>query len=383
MTRPQPNRAITVNQSAEFVGVTSWLALLHFGFGYLAFLTSVPNGTLTPVVFAPEGMALAASILLGPRIWLGVFIGQVALALSRNLAWEPTVAISAINAAEAVVGGLLFHRLKLSATLSSMRDWVGLQLLIFFVLQACNATITMSVFWMIGLIQNFTEFSASWQNSWMGNCLGQSLLTPLLLVAWSVRRPMAARLWDCGLPVLVLLPILWLTFFYSEEKGLAIPLVTIGDVLIFLAIYRRLFATTIGGVFVAVVFLYLTSRGLGPFVISGKANLQNLNVFILGPALIAQFIAVLISERDKFSVGLSLAKQQAEHANLAKSKFLAAASHDLRQPVHAQGLFLELLGRTELTQQQREILTYARAASESSSQMLNTLLDFWTRNVNH
>lgn len=66
----------------------------------------------------------------------------------------------------------------------------------------------------------------------------------------------------------------------------------------------------------------------------------------------------------------------AEEANLAKSKFLAAASHDLRQPIHAQGLFLEVLSRSSLNQQQQQLLENARAASEDSNEMLNTLLDF-------
>ena len=70
------------------------------------------------------------------------------------------------------------------------------------------------------------------------------------------------------------------------------------------------------------------------------------------------------------------ARAQAEAANLAKSKFLAAASHDLRQPVHAQGLFLEVLARSELNDEQRMVLTNARAAGTASGEMLNTLLDF-------
>jgi len=70
------------------------------------------------------------------------------------------------------------------------------------------------------------------------------------------------------------------------------------------------------------------------------------------------------------------AQLEAERANTAKSKFLAAASHDLRQPIHAQGLFLGVLSRTELTAYQRELLTSARAALDASGEMLNTLLDF-------
>lgn len=70
------------------------------------------------------------------------------------------------------------------------------------------------------------------------------------------------------------------------------------------------------------------------------------------------------------------AQRDAELANTAKSKFLAAASHDLRQPIHAQGLFLEVLSRTEQTAYQQELLASARAASEASSELLNALLDF-------
>ncbi|MEO6291058.1 MAG: ATP-binding protein, partial [Burkholderiaceae bacterium] len=70
------------------------------------------------------------------------------------------------------------------------------------------------------------------------------------------------------------------------------------------------------------------------------------------------------------------ARKEAVLANIAKSRFLAAASHDLRQPIHAQGLFLEVLARTQLDAQQRVLLANARAATSSSADMLNTLLDF-------
>jgi len=69
------------------------------------------------------------------------------------------------------------------------------------------------------------------------------------------------------------------------------------------------------------------------------------------------------------------ARDDAEHANRAKSRFLAAASHDLRQPLHAQGLFLEVLSRSALDPRQREVLANAHATWDASYQMLNALLD--------
>jgi two-component system, sensor histidine kinase len=70
------------------------------------------------------------------------------------------------------------------------------------------------------------------------------------------------------------------------------------------------------------------------------------------------------------------ARHDAEEANKAKSKFLAAASHDLRQPIHAQGLFLGVLARTPLNAQQVELVSNINTASSASADMLNTLLDF-------
>jgi signal transduction histidine kinase len=68
--------------------------------------------------------------------------------------------------------------------------------------------------------------------------------------------------------------------------------------------------------------------------------------------------------------------RKAEQANLAKSKFLAAASHDLRQPIHAQGLFLEVLAREDLTASQRDAVANARTTWQASAEMLDALLDF-------
>lgn len=70
------------------------------------------------------------------------------------------------------------------------------------------------------------------------------------------------------------------------------------------------------------------------------------------------------------------ARAQAEAANHDKSKFLAAASHDLRQPLHAMGLFVEALARSPLDADQTQVLSHLRAATGSTSEMLNTLLDY-------
>ncbi|MGO4394620.1 hybrid sensor histidine kinase/response regulator [Variovorax sp. M-6] len=94
-------------------------------------------------------------------------------------------------------------------------------------------------------------------------------------------------------------------------------------------------------------------------------------------AIDLRFENLELIERLQVETGHAQAAQlKADQANLAKSKFLAAASHDLRQPIHAQGLFLEVLARSKLSAAQYDALANARATWQASAEMLDTLLDF-------
>lgn len=84
----------------------------------------------------------------------------------------------------------------------------------------------------------------------------------------------------------------------------------------------------------------------------------------------------LISQLRAQTARAGQAQREAEGANRAKSVFLASASHDLRQPLHALGLFLVSLGRTPLDARQRQLLDHIEASSSAAREMLNTLLDF-------
>lgn len=84
----------------------------------------------------------------------------------------------------------------------------------------------------------------------------------------------------------------------------------------------------------------------------------------------------LVSQLRAESQRALAAQQAAEQADRDKSRFLAAASHDLRQPLHAMGLFLESLQRSPLNDHQRTVLGHAHAASGAAAEMLTTLLDY-------
>jgi len=72
---------------------------------------------------------------------------------------------------------------------------------------------------------------------------------------------------------------------------------------------------------------------------------------------------------------LRSALSDTDEANRAKSVFLASASHDLRQPLHAIGLLNESLGRTQLNPAQLEIHQHFSSALSSTREMLDALLN--------
>ncbi len=72
---------------------------------------------------------------------------------------------------------------------------------------------------------------------------------------------------------------------------------------------------------------------------------------------------------------LEQATADAESANRAKSKFLAAASHDLRQPMHALNLFMELIRSESLTERQHELVERMGASLAALNALLDALLD--------
>lgn len=82
-----------------------------------------------------------------------------------------------------------------------------------------------------------------------------------------------------------------------------------------------------------------------------------------------------VNERRAIEVQLMQAKELAEAANKGKTQFLAAASHDLLQPLNASRIFLSLLQETELDQKQVRFIDNADKAFASVEELLESLLD--------
>ncbi|MBC8130244.1 MAG: response regulator [Rhizobiaceae bacterium] len=82
-----------------------------------------------------------------------------------------------------------------------------------------------------------------------------------------------------------------------------------------------------------------------------------------------------ITDRKLAATALEAARREADRANLAKSRFLAAASHDLRQPLQSLVLLQGLLAKTVDGDAALQLVTRMDHTLGAMSGMLNTLLD--------
>ena len=111
-----------------------------------------------------------------------------------------------------------------------------------------------------------------------------------------------------------------------------------------------------------------------------RASLDRLAIALGLLALIGATLAIfaLRREREQWRLAHAAAEEAraaAAASDLAKSRFLAVASHDMRQPLHALTLYLNALERRVEGAEARDILTKMDRATQSMVGMFSMLLD--------
>ncbi|TMI34346.1 MAG: hypothetical protein E6H41_13025, partial [Betaproteobacteria bacterium] len=172
-----PRRWVTVAQAAL-------LAAIYFGAARLALLLAIPPGYAT-ALWPPSGIALAALLVLGPRLWPGVWIGSALANLSIDASLPAAIVIATGSTLQALVlSALLRRHVDIAYRFRHVQQVVK-----FVVLSALGATIAPTVALIpLSLLYPLpgADLFANWRTWWQGDTSGILIFTPLIL-SWSVR----------------------------------------------------------------------------------------------------------------------------------------------------------------------------------------------------
>ena len=311
-------------------------------------LTVAAAGTVSPV-WPAEGVAIATLTLLGPGWFPAIVLGAWWAYASTGVPLAVAAGIASGEALAAIVGALILRRRAVTGEVTGVGDALVVMAVAPLAPLASAAAGVFSL--SFAGLSAWSDFWAVWLVWWLGAAMGALFLTPLVL-GWSgppTRRQAPPR----TLEALAMLVVVFLTtsFPFVQNSAWAwlglerMPLILfIFPPLVWAALRLSPKWATLGLELMMSVAVWHTAHGRGPF--SYSSELANMVILQLMMAAIGGTVLVLIgaiAERDRHADRLAEARDQADAANQAKTRFVADVGHDMRQPLQAARLFLDVL----------------------------------------
>ncbi len=279
---------------------TTWqsllLAVLYYAAGQLSFMLSVSNQIVSMSVFTAEGFSLAAMILCGARLWPGVFLGQIALAIANGLTVDVAISIALINSFEAILAAKLFRYFKLDPQLTRLRSIFGLFALVFLVLQPLSALLGNLVLWLNGIvpIEDLGHTLFAW---WLSNIVGQVIITPLLVHLFYVQKSWKLALNSLAITVIVLIFGQMVLGYYNASLNPSADTIAFAESLVLVVIIGVFFDQVMVSLTIALLafmVLFFSHHLTGAFVHDQRVMLMDLNAYLLGIVGIGQLLTPLL-----------------------------------------------------------------------------------------
>lgn len=258
------------------------------------------------------------------RSWVAFVIVIVSMFyfLNGNGAFGPALVFSAFAVALILARVLLSRSYVASHDSSSHRDWYQKRFL----------ALSLSLYTALSLLFGYVSFHLDPQSAYIAG--------PLIALSG-----LAGMFWVVGSLIISQLGLL--TFCWPVAAGLALN----SEVPLILSLLIFLFTIPVS-------------------IVGRQAHFTQRSLFE------REFDNIrLINQQEKQMIELEEARQAADEANAAKSSFLAHASHDLRQPLHAIGLFLESLPEEYDDNRTGHAMSRVRESHRQLSDLFDTLLD--------
>lgn len=356
------------------------LTLIYFVAGYFSLKLAFVNPSASPV-WPPAGIAIAALIVLGYRMWPAILIGAFCFNITTAGNFLTSLGIAGGNTLEALCGAWLVNWFAGGTQVFERPQNVfkfALAALISTTLSPSIGLTTLS----LGGFAQWPNYWQIWITWWLGDVSGELVVAPLLLL-WGIAS--TQRKWNRAevLEVTVLLSVLVILaeivfggWFGISARNYPVSFLC-GPIVIWTA-FRFTPRETATGVFIlSSIAIWGTLNGFGPFVMSTEnQSLLMLQSWTAALTITAMAIAAAIAERNRARAAIEQQKETVEAANRTKDNFLAMLSHELRTPLTPVIAALDALeSETSPSDIGKASLSMIRRNVELESQLIDDLLD--------
>jgi signal transduction histidine kinase/CheY-like chemotaxis protein len=375
--------------SGANVILTVGMALAYFFAARLSLALLEPADGVA--VFWPAGgVASGILIALGPAAQWPVVVGVLAATIGANLLsdrniWS-SVFFAVANAGDAVIiAGLIHHFCGFPFKLNELRR----------VLALFSATVVGTSLSGIAGTAGFVLFHASaasapviWLHWFSSDAIGIIAVAPLAIGLASLARnfPPRREIAEGVLALAVVSLVCALLVFLPNEPWTAeLAIGALCPLLLWIAARLRPAFTMVATFIVAITIVWTTIFTIGIFGdphLSIEERVLEAQATILAVSLGALVLAALFSERRSHEgailereARLQDAWKSAELADRAKSSFLAAASHDLRQPLQTMKLLQAALEPHYASGEARNLVAEIGRSLDTMTSILSSLLN--------
>jgi diguanylate cyclase (GGDEF)-like protein len=317
------------------------LTVVYFVAGKLGLQLAYVHASAT-AVWPCTGMAIAALLVYGYRVWPGILLGAFLVNVTTVGSVATSIAIAAGNTLEGLAGCYLVNRFAHGKeTFVRAQDIFKFALLAGMVATSVSATIGVVTLG-VGGFADWAAFGSIWCTWWLGDAIGAVLVTPLLLLWWENPRLKwtSEQITELAFLFMGLFSTAWIVFgkpFHSELKNY--PLEYLCIPFLVWAAYRfgrRKAATALCAL--AVIATWGTLHGFGPFARESRnTSLLLLQAFMGITAITTLALAAEVS-------GHRRAEERVR--NLAVSDPLTGLAN-YRQLVEALETEIKRFGRSE------------------------------------